>query len=71
MFQVHHYIDINRLEIYVLLAGLLFWEGKEVVINISTGLTWRQIFGLYYWYKLPPTSFITDTVDMYNQSFKV
>ncbi len=69
--QAQLLIHPHRLVLYVILAGLMIWDGQGVYVNTCESLDWRQALGLHLWYATNPISSISDIIDDYTQSFQV
>lgn len=77
-----HYIDSERLKLYVLLAGELVWEPSvdrrregpgttRRVVRVCEDLDWKRALALHLCYTTPPSSTIASAVSRYLKSFKV
>ena len=69
--QAHKLIEEDRLLIYVLLSGLMVWDGQDRHINVCQGLEWRCVLGLHLWYGSLPNAVISDVMEDYATAFEV
>ncbi|XP_019852669.1 PREDICTED: nuclear pore complex protein Nup98-Nup96 isoform X2 [Amphimedon queenslandica] len=68
--EIDDHIDPSIHCIYVLLSGLLVWEGRQKLVNLCEGLNWRESAALHLWYTLAPTDSVKDFIEKYDASFK-
>lgn len=67
--NVDEYLTINRLKLFMLVAGEPLISSKHGTINVCEGLDWKRAFAIHLWYLSPPTCSITDALDLYEAAF--
>jgi len=67
--NVDENLTIDRLKLFMLIAGEPLISSKHGTINVCEDLDWKRAFAIHLWYLSPPTSSITDALDLYETSF--
>lgn len=67
--DVDENLTIERLKLFMLVAGEPLISSKHGTINICEDLDWKRAFAIHLWYLSPPTCSITDALDLYETSF--
>ncbi|KYM94718.1 Nuclear pore complex protein Nup98-Nup96 [Cyphomyrmex costatus] len=67
--DVDENLTIDRLKLFMLVAGEPLISSKHGTINVCEDLDWKRAFAIHLWYLSPPTSSITDALDLYEASF--
>lgn len=67
--DVDENLTIERLKLFMLVAGEPLISSKHGTINVCEGLDWKRTFAIHLWYLSPPTCSITDALDLYEASF--
>lgn len=67
--NVDENLTIERLKLFMLIAGEPLISSKHGTINICEDLDWKRAFAIHIWYLSPPTCSITDALDLYETSF--
>lgn len=67
--DVDENLTIERLKLFMLIAGEPLISSKHGTINVCESLDWKRAFAVHLWYLSPPTSSITDALDLYEASF--
>ncbi|KYQ46936.1 Nuclear pore complex protein Nup98-Nup96, partial [Trachymyrmex zeteki] len=62
-------LTIDRLKLFMLVAGEPLISSKHGTINVCEDLDWKRAFAIHLWYLSPPTSSITDALDLYEAAF--
>ncbi|XP_061394699.1 nuclear pore complex protein Nup98-Nup96 [Musca vetustissima] len=68
--KADQFIQIERLKMYMLVAGVSLMSSSHGVINTLDGIEWIKVLALQLWYLSSPTSSITDALLAYEKSFK-
>ncbi|KAH8381827.1 hypothetical protein KR009_000454 [Drosophila setifemur] len=64
------YIDLERLKMYMLAAGVPMMQSSQGAINLLEETNWMTVLALQLWYFTAPTSSITDALQAYDKAFK-
>ncbi|XP_017084133.2 nuclear pore complex protein Nup98-Nup96 [Drosophila eugracilis] len=64
------YIDLERLKMYMLAAGVPMMRSSHGAINLLEDHNWLTVLALQLWYFTAPTSTITDALNAYNSAFQ-
>ena len=66
-------MNINRLKLYVLLAGMMVWRSLKstACINICEDVDWKRSLALHLWYHCAPSATINDAFIEYRNAFRV
>lgn len=64
-------LSIDRLKLFMLVAGEPLISSKHGTINVCEYLDWKRAFAIHLWYLSPPTCSIRDALDLYEASFNV
>ncbi|XP_068154231.1 LOW QUALITY PROTEIN: nuclear pore complex protein Nup98-Nup96 [Drosophila tropicalis] len=64
------YINIDRLKMYMLAAGVPLMLSSQGAINLMEDNNWLTVLALQLWYFTAPTSSITDSLRAYDNAFK-
>jgi nuclear pore complex protein Nup98-Nup96 len=67
--DVDENLTIDRLKLFMLVAGEPLISSKHGTINVCENLDWKRAFAIHLWYLSPPTCSITDALDLYEASF--
>ncbi|KYN31615.1 Nuclear pore complex protein Nup98-Nup96 [Trachymyrmex septentrionalis] len=67
--DVDENLTIDRLKLFMLVAGEPLISSKHGTVNVCEDLDWKRAFAIHLWYLSPPTSSITDALDLYEASF--
>ncbi|XP_011861839.1 PREDICTED: nuclear pore complex protein Nup98-Nup96 isoform X3 [Vollenhovia emeryi] len=67
--DVDENLTIERLKLFMLVAGEPLISSKHGTINVCEDLDWKRAFAIHLWYLSPPTCSITDALDLYETSF--
>lgn len=67
--DVDENLTIDRLKLFMLVAGEPLISSKHGTINVCEDLDWKRAFAIHLWYLSPPTCSITDALDLYEASF--
>ncbi|KAL6257420.1 hypothetical protein P5V15_010992 [Pogonomyrmex californicus] len=67
--DVDENLTIDRLKLFMLIAGVPLISSKHGTINVCEDLDWKRAFAIHLWYLSPPTCSITDALDLYEASF--
>ncbi|XP_077255171.1 nuclear pore complex protein Nup98-96 isoform X1 [Temnothorax americanus] len=67
--DVDENLTIDRLKLFMLVAGEPLISSKHGTINVCEDLDWKRAFATHLWYLSPPTCSITDALDLYEISF--
>ncbi|KAL0126104.1 hypothetical protein PUN28_004910 [Cardiocondyla obscurior] len=67
--DVDENLTIERLKLFMLVAGEPLISSKHGTINVCEDLDWKRAFAIHLWYLSPPTCSITDALDLYEVSF--
>lgn len=62
-------LTIDRLKLFMLVAGEPLISSKHGTINVCENLDWKRAFAIHLWYLSSPTCSITDALDLYEASF--
>lgn len=62
-------LTIERLKLFMLIAGEPLISSKHGTINVCEDLDWKRAFAIHLWYLSSPTCSITDALDLYEASF--
>jgi len=62
-------LAVERLKLFMLVAGEPLIASKHGTINVCEGLDWKRAFAVHLWYLSPPTASVTDALDLYEASF--
>ena len=74
------HIDLNRLKLYVLLAGTMVWElsppqrrgdDERGLVNVCEGLDWKRVMALHLCYGSVPSASIDTALSSYLEAFQV
>ncbi|XP_032457779.1 nuclear pore complex protein Nup98-Nup96 isoform X2 [Nasonia vitripennis] len=66
--NVDENLSVDRLKLFMLIAGLPTFSRQNKTIDVYGGLDWKRTFAIYLWYISKPTASITDTLDLYDAS---
>lgn len=64
------YIDLERLKMYMLSAGVPMMQSSQGAINLLEDNNWLTVLALQLWYFTAPTSSITDALLAYDKAFQ-
>ncbi|XP_052837184.1 LOW QUALITY PROTEIN: nuclear pore complex protein Nup98-Nup96 [Drosophila gunungcola] len=64
------YIDLERLKMYMLAAGVPMMQSSQGAINLLEDNNWLTVLAMQLWYFTAPTSTITDALNAYNKAFQ-
>ncbi|KAH8268625.1 hypothetical protein KR026_010539 [Drosophila bipectinata] len=64
------YIDMERLKMYMLSAGVPMMQSSQGAINLLEDNNWLTVLALQLWYFTAPTSSITDALLAYDKAFQ-
>jgi len=64
------YIDLERLKMYMLAAGVPMMQSSKGAINLLEDNNWLTVLAMQLWYFTAPTSTITDALNAYNNAFQ-
>ncbi|XP_036147663.1 nuclear pore complex protein Nup98-Nup96 isoform X2 [Monomorium pharaonis] len=67
--DVDENLTIDRLKLFMLVAGEPLISSKHGTINVCEYLDWKRAFAIHLWYLSSPTCSITDALDLYEASF--
>lgn len=67
--DVDENLTIDRLKLFMLVAGEPLISSKHGTINVCEDLDWKRALAIHLWYLSPPTCSITDALDLYEISF--
>lgn len=67
--DVDENLTIDRLKLFMIVAGEPLITSKHGTINVCEDLDWKRAFAIHLWYLSPPTCSITDALDLYEASF--
>lgn len=67
--EVDENLTIERLKLFMLVAGEPLISSKHGTINVCESLDWKRAFAIHLWYLSSPTCSITDALDLYEASF--
>lgn len=67
--DVDENLTIDRLKLFMLVAGEPLISSKHGTINVCEDLDWKRAFAIHLWYLSSPTCSITDALDLYEASF--
>ncbi|XP_013097409.2 nuclear pore complex protein Nup98-Nup96 [Stomoxys calcitrans] len=67
--KADQFIQVERLKMYMLVAGVSLMASSHGVINTLEGVEWIKVLALQLWYLSSPTSSITDALLAYEKSF--
>ncbi|XP_053682559.1 nuclear pore complex protein Nup98-Nup96 [Sabethes cyaneus] len=68
--EADSFIDVRRLKLFMLIAGLPLLSSTHGTINIFEQLHWLKSLALHLWYLCSPTASITDALIYYESSFQ-
>ncbi|XP_075145470.1 nuclear pore complex protein Nup98-96 [Haematobia irritans] len=68
--KADQFIQVERLKMYMLVAGVSLMASSHGVINTLEGIEWIKVLAIQLWYLSSPTSSITDALLAYEKSFK-
>lgn len=67
--DVDENLTVDRLKLFMLVAGEPLISSKHGTINVCENLDWKRAFAIHLWYLSSPTCSITDALDLYEASF--
>ncbi|XP_011153337.1 nuclear pore complex protein Nup98-Nup96 isoform X2 [Harpegnathos saltator] len=67
--DVDENLTIERLKLFMIVAGEPLISSKHGTINVCEDLDWKRAFAIHLWYLSSPTCSITDVLDLYETSF--
>lgn len=67
--DVDENLTIDRLKLFMMVAGEPLITSKHGTINVCEDLDWKRAFAIHLWYLSPPMCSITDALDLYETSF--
>lgn len=62
-------LTIERLKLFMIVAGEPLISSKHGTINVCENLDWKRALAIHLWYLSSPTCSITDVLDLYERSF--
>ncbi|XP_055550074.1 nuclear pore complex protein Nup98-Nup96 [Wyeomyia smithii] len=68
--EADSFIDVRRLKLFMLIAGIPLLSSTHGTINIFEQLDWLKSLALHLWYLCSPTASITDALLNYESSFQ-
>ncbi|XP_012217704.1 nuclear pore complex protein Nup98-Nup96 isoform X3 [Linepithema humile] len=67
--NVDENLAVERLKLFMLVAGEPLISRKNETINVCESLDWKRAFAIHLWYLSSSTCSITDALDLYEASF--
>lgn len=68
--EADKFISVERLKLFMLVAGVPLMDSSHGPINTLEGLEWINVLALQLWYLCSPTCSITDSLIAYEKAFK-